>query len=75
MSTPNTFDSNKVARELCDSHGLSQCVIIGFSPDREYEIVAAGVDDENAAIAAKVANALKSLIQMSVDAKHIKVVT
>jgi len=55
----NTFQSNKVARDLCENFGLQQCVILGFSDDRGYEVLAAGTNEEDAEIATSVAIGLK----------------
>jgi len=53
------FNSNKVARDLCAQFGLQQCVVLGFSDDRGYEIVAAGANPQDAEIATEVAVGLK----------------
>ena len=55
----SVFNSNKVARGICEQFGLQQCVILGFSDARGYEIVAAGVNEEDAQIATEVALSLK----------------
>lgn len=53
------FNSNKVARDLCEKFGLQQCVILGFSDAKGYEIVAAGANEQDAQIATEVAVGLK----------------
>lgn len=53
------FISNKVARDLCEVHGLQQCVILAFSDARGYEIMAAGANEADAQIATEVAVGLK----------------
>jgi len=55
----NVFQSNKVARDLCSQFGLQQCVVLGFSDTRGYEIVAAGDNEEDAKTATEVAIGLK----------------
>lgn len=58
MAAP-TFNSNKVARDLCAQYGLEQCVVLAFSDARGYEIVAAGANETDAQIATEVAAGLK----------------
>lgn len=55
----NVFNSNRVARELCEKFGLQQCVVLGFSDARGFEIVAAGANETDAQIATEVAIGLK----------------
>lgn len=55
----HVFQSNKVARDLCEQFGLQQCVILAFSDERGYEILAAGTNEEDAQIATEVAIGLK----------------
>lgn len=55
----NVFTSNKVARDLCEQFGLQQCVILGFSDARGYEVLAAGTNEQDAQIATEVAVGLK----------------
>lgn len=54
----STIQSNRVARELLEKFGLQQCVILGFSDARGYEIVAAGANALDAQTAVEVAKGL-----------------
>lgn len=58
MAAP-TFNSNKVARDLCEKFGLQQCVVLGFSDERGYEVIAAGDNEQDAQTATEVAIGLK----------------
>ena len=55
----HAFQSNKIARDLCEQFGLEQCVVLGFSDARGYEVIAAGANETDAQIATEVAIALK----------------
>lgn len=68
----HVFQSNKVARDLCEQFGLEQCVVLGFSDARGYEIVAAGANPEDAQIATEVALGLKEGLDLT--GKPVKLV-
>jgi len=61
----HVFQSNKVARDLCAQFGLQQCVVLGFSDARGYEIVAAGDNEEDARLSTEVALGLKDALTVT----------
>lgn len=57
---------------MCEQFGLEQCVILGFSDARGYEVVAAGANAEDAQIATEVAIGLKEGLDLT--GKPVKLV-
>ena len=67
----HAFQSNKIARDLCEQFGLEQCVVLGFSDARGYEVIAAGANETDAQIA-KAAEDVKGKTELDATIAYLQ---